>query len=253
MAGIVQSVDRALSILEVLADYNEGLGVTEISEKVRLHKSTVHRLLATLIYKGYVTQDFKTNKYMITLKLFELGNKKVEEMDILSISKPYIRGLMEKVNEVVHLVVREGNEIVYIDKVEAKNTIRMASTIGMRSPLYCTSVGKVILAQLPEDEVEEIWSSSKIERLTKNTITNLSVMKKELKKVRKQGYAIDNEENEIGVRCVGAPVFNIFGKVEGAISVSGPTIRITKDIIEELADQVTECAKMISEALGYKE
>lgn len=252
MIDVVQSVDRALSILEVISDYSEGLGVTEISDKVGLHKSTVHRLLATLIYKGYVTQDSKTNKYMITLKLFELGNKKVEEMDILVISKPYIRELMTRVNEVVHLVIREGNEIVYVDKVEANNTIRMASTIGRRSPLYCTSVGKAILAQLSEEEIEEIWSSSKIEKLTKYTITNLYDMKEELEIVREQGYAVDDEENEMGVRCVGAPIFNIFGEVEGAISISGPTIRVTRDKVDELAKEVTKCAKMISRTLGYK-
>lgn len=253
MASIVQSVDRALSILEVLADYNEGLGVTEISDKVGLHKSTVYRLLSTLSYKGYVSQDEENNRYTITMKLFELGNKKVENIDILTASKPYTKQLMKRVNETVHLVIMDGNEIVYIDKVEADNTIRMASTIGMRSPLYSTSVGKAILAQLPEDEVEKIWHSSKIQQLTQNTITELDDLKKELSKIRVQGYAVDNEENEIGIRCVGASIFNRHGEVEGAISVSGPTIRVTKDKVEEIAREVTKCAKNISGALGYKE
>ena len=253
MIDVVQSVDRALSILEVLSDYNEGLGVTEISDKVGLHKSTVHRLLGTLIYKGYVTQDAESNKYKITLKLFELGNKKVEDMDILTASKPYTNELMEKVNEVVHFVIREGNNIVYIDKVEADNTIRMASTIGRRSPLYCTSVGKAILAQLSDKEVEKIWNSSKIEKLTKFTITNLEDMKKELEKIRQKGYAIDNEENELGVRCIGVPVFNRFGEVEGAISISGPTIRVTEDRVEGFAKEVVKYAGLISKELGYKE
>ena len=252
MIDVVQSVDRALSILEVLSDYNEGLGVTEISDRIGLHKSTVHRLLGTLIYKGYVTQDSESNKYKITLKLFELGNKKVEDMDILTVSKPYTKELMEKVNEVVHFVIREGNNIVYIDKVEADNTIRMASTIGRRSPLYCTAVGKAILAQLSDKEVEKIWNSSKIEKLTEFTITDLKEMKEELEKVRQKGYAIDNEENELGVRCAGAPVFNRFGKVEGAISISGPTIRITEDKAEKFAKEVVKYAGLISKELGYK-
>ena len=253
MAGIVQSVERALSILEVLSDYNEGLGVTDISEKVGLHKSTVYRLLSTLNHKGYVLQDRESNRYMITLKLFELGNKRVEGMDILAASRPYTKQLMEEVNETVHLVIRDGNEIVYIDKVEADNTIRMASTIGMRGLLYCTSVGKAILAQLPKEEIEKIWGDSKIQQLTNNTITNLDDMKRELEMVRLQGYAIDNEENEAGVRCVGAPVFNLYGEVSGAISVSGPTIRVTGDKIVRLTKEVTKCAKNISGALGYKE
>lgn len=253
MIDVVQSVDRALSILEVLSEYNQGLGVTEISDKIGLHKSTVHRLLGTLIYKGYVTQDAESNKYKITLKLFELGNKKVEDMDILTASKPYTKELMEKVNEVVHFVIREGNNIVYIDKVEVDNTIRMASTIGRRSPLYCTAVGKAILAQLSDKEVEKIWNSSKIEKLTEFTITDLEEMRRELEKVRRKGYAIDNEENELGVRCAGAPIFNRFGKVEGAISISGPTIRVTECKVKEFAKEVVKYAGLISKELGYKE
>lgn len=251
MTEVVQSVDRALSILEVLSDHNEGLGITDISGKIGLHKSTVHRLLSTLIYKDYVVQDTETNKYRTTLKLFELGNKKTENMDLLSASKLYTKKLMENINEIVHLVIQEDTEIVYIDKVQADNTIRMASTIGRRSPLYCTSVGKAILAYLPDEEVEKIWNNSKIENLTKFTIINLEDMKRELKDIRQKGYAVDNEENEIGIRCIGAPVFNRFGEVEGAISISGPTMRMTEDKIEEFAIEVTKYANMISNELGY--
>lgn len=248
---IVQSVDRALSILEAISNYNEGLGITEISEKLGLHKSTVHRLLATLIYKDYVVQDKSTNKYRLTMKLFELGNKKREGLDILSASKAYTKELMRSVNEVVHLVIRDNNDIVYIDKVEADNTIRMASTIGKRAPLYCTSVGRAMIAFLDEKEIEEIWKSSKIEKLTKNTITDLEVFKKELKTIRRKGYAQDDEENELGVRCVGAPIFNLHGEVEGAISISGPSIRVTKARAEKIAKEVKKYSDMISKELGY--
>ena len=249
--GIVQSIDRALSILEVLSDYSEGLGVTEISEQVNLHKSTVYRLLTTLIYKGYVVQDTETNKYGITLKLFELGSKKVESMDLLSVSKEYTKKLMESVNEVVHLVVREGSEIVYIDKVEANNTIMMASTIGKRSPMYCTSVGKAILAHLPEKKVKEIWDNSKIVKYTDYTITDFEELKTELEDIRQKGYAVDNEENEIGVRCIGVPIFNRHGKVEAAISISGPAIRVTESKISNFSIKVMNTASLISRELGF--
>lgn len=248
---MVQSVERSLSILEVLSDYSEGLGVTDISEKVGLHKSTVYRLLSTLMHRDYVTQDEETNKYRITFKLYELGSKKLRKMDILSASKLYSKKLMESVNEVVHIVVREGNRIVYIDKVEADNTIRMASSIGKRSPMYCTSVGKAILAYLPVEEVEEVWNNSRIERYTLNTKTRLEDLKKELEIVREKGYAIDNEENEPGVRCVGAPIFNRFGEIEGAISVSGPTIRMTDEKIDAIALEVLKYAGLISKELGH--
>lgn len=252
MIDRVQSVDRALSILELLSNYNEGLGITEIGERTELHKSTVHRLLGTLIYKGYVVQDNLTNRYRLTMKLFELGNRKINDIDILNISKPYTKELMESVNEVVHLVIREGSKIVYIDKVEADNTIRMASNIGRKSPLYCTSVGKAMMAYMDEKEVENIWHKTDILRFTKKTITDLEELKVELDKVRELGYAEDDEENELGVRCVGAPVFNYTGKVEGAISISGPTIRVTKDKVEEYGKEVKKYADLISKELGYK-
>lgn len=251
MTEKVQSVERALSILEVLSDYNDGLGITEIGEGTGLHKSTVHRLLGTLIYKGYVIQDNINNKYKLTMKIFELGNKKIKDADILKASTPYTKELMEKVNEVVHLVIRDGVDIVYIDKVEADNTIRMASTIGRRTPLYCTSVGKSMMAFMEDKEVDNIWNNTSILKLTEKTIIDLNELKKELKKVRELGYAEDDEENEIGVRCVGAPVFNHRGEVEGAISISGPTIRVTKDKVEEYGKEVRRIANLISKELGY--
>jgi len=251
MSQIVQSVERTLSILEVLSDYKEGLGLTEISERVDLHKSTVYRLLNTLIYKEYVVQNKETNKYLITLKLFELGNKKVEGMDMLSASKQYTKMLMESLNEVVHLVARENNNIVYIDKVEANNTIRMASTIGKRSPMYCTSVGKAMLSLLDEEEVKRVWDNSIIEKRTEKTITDYQQFKKELKLIRERGYAIDDEENEEGVRCVGVAIQDRFGKVVGAVSISGPTIRVTPDKVESIAHEVIKYANKISKEMGF--
>lgn len=253
MDNIVQSVDRALSILELLSDYDEGLRIIDISEKVNLHKSTVHRLLKTLMHKGFVEQDLITNKYKISLKLYELGSKRTESLDILKVSKPYTKALMQSFNEVVHLVIRDGNDIVYIDKVEANNTIRMASNIGKRSPLYCTAVGKAILAYTDEKEVERVWRNSNIKKLTKNTIIDFKVFKEELKKVRELGYAVDDEENEIGVRCVGAPIFDYNGEVAGAISISGPTIRVTRDQVERIGSEIKKYAKLISRELGYIE
>jgi DNA-binding IclR family transcriptional regulator len=252
MKEVVQSVDRALSILEVLSDYENGLGITELSEKIGLHKSTVHRLLSTLIYKGYVEQDKDTNKYKLTLKLFELGNKNIEKIDVLSVARPYLKELVEKANEAVHLVVLDGTDIVYIDKVESKNTIRMHSRIGKRSPVYCTAVGKSILAHLTDKEIEKIWNNSTIEKFTHYTITDLKTLKKELELIKERGYAVDNEENELGVRCVGAAIFDYRGDVCSAISVSGPTMRITKDRVEELGKLVIEYSQKISEKLGYK-
>ncbi len=249
---LVQSIDRALTILEVLSNYNDGLGVTEISQEVGLHKSTVYRLLSTLIYKDYVVQDMETNKYKITLKLFELGSRKVEGMDLLTASQTFTRQLMEVVNEVVHLVVRDGNEIVYIDKVEANNTIRMASTIGKRGPMYSTATGKAILANMPVDQCMDILNNSNIEVRTENTITDINTLKNQLIEIKNIGYAIDDEENEPGVRCVGAPIFNRHGEVEGAISVSGPSNRVTEEKVQAIASEVMKCALQISKEIGFR-
>lgn len=251
MSSIVQSVERTLTILEVLADQNDGMGVTEISEKVNLHKSTVYRLLSTLISKGYVQQNLDTNKYRTTLKLYELGMKRVQNIDIVSASKEHSEQLMLSVNEVVHLVVRDNNEIVYVDKVDANNTIRMASTIGKRSPMYCTSVGKAILAYLSNEDVEGIWEETDIVRNTPNTIVSLEVLKEELKEIRKLGYALDNEENEPNVSCVGAPIFDQSGNIAGAISISGPSVRVQDKGIGKIAQQVTKYAQLISQELGF--
>lgn len=248
----VQSVDRALTILELLSEDYEGLGITEVSSKTGLHKSTVHRLLGTLVYNGFVEQNSQTNKYKISLKLFEMGIKRLESANIMNVCKPFTTSLMGSINEVVHVVIRDKNDIVYIDKVEADNTIRMASTIGKRSPLYCTSVGKSILAFMPEDEVDKVWNSSNIQKLTKNTIVDYKKFKEELEVIRINGYSIDDEENELGVRCVGSPVFNHKGEIEGAISISGPITRVTKDKLSEIAIEVKKYAYLISRELGYR-
>lgn len=252
MQEMVQSVDRSLSILEVLSDYEDGLGITEISEKVNLHKSTVHRLLSTLIQKGYVKQDEDTNKYRLTLKLFELGSKNIGKMDIVNVVKPYLKELMKITNETVHLVVRDGNEIVYVDKVESENTIRMYSRIGKRNPLYCTAVGKAMLSYMEDEKIEQIWNESKIESLTKNTITSLEQFKEHLRLVRKNRYAVDEQENEIGIRCLGAAVLNYRGEVCGAISISGSILSLTENKVEEFARILIEYTDKISKELGYK-
>lgn len=249
---LVKSVERTLKILEVLSDYSDGLGITELSDKVNLHKSTVFRLLSTLINRGYVTQDLESSKYKITFKLFELGSKKVDKLDLLKSSKPYTRMLMESVNEVVHLIIRDEAEIVYIDKVEANNTISMASRIGKRNPMYCTATGKAILAFLPEEEVLKVWNSSKIVKMTGNTITDFILFKKELHNIRQNGYAVDNEENELGVRCVAAPIFDFKGDIAAAISISGPVNRITDDKIDFISNEVIKYANLISVEIGHK-
>lgn len=253
MQEIVQSVERALGILEIVSDYDKGIGLTEISNRIGLHKSTVHRLLSTLIYKGYIFQDQDSLRYLSTLKMYEIGYKRLSSIDLLKASKKHTKLLMESTNEVVHLVVRDGNNIVYIDKVDAGNTITMQSNIGKRNPLCCTSVGKAILSKLDLAEVKKIWDSSNIVKKTNNTITEFDEMISELEKVKSLGYAVDDEENELGIRCIGATIMNKDGKVEGAISISGPANRVTKEFDNVFGCKVKAIANQISKELGFIE
>lgn len=252
MQEIVQSIERALCILEVLSDYKDGLGITEISNKVNLHKSTVYRLLNTLIYKGYIKQNENSNKYSLTLKLFELGNKKIENTDLLTVSKPYLKELMEKTNEVVHLVVREGIDIVYVDKVEPRKSITMYTRIGMRKPLYCTAVGKAMLAEMSESQMQEIWNKSDIKKLTENTIIDFNKLKENLKEVRNDGVAIDDQEVENGIRCVGSVIKNYKSDICGAISISGSVFTFTGDKVGCFSKILMEYCEKISRELGYR-
>lgn len=251
MSDIVQSVERALSIIEEISKYENGLRITDISNELDLHISTTHRLLNTLIHMGYVHQDPETNKYELTLKLFEIGNRKLTNMDILDVAKPYAEELMKDVNEVVHIVVRDGDEIVYIDKVEANNVISMSSNIGKRSPMYCTSVGKAILAEMSIHDANKILDRTEYIQYTEHTLVNKQEVLNEIIEVQKKGYAVDNEENERGVRCVGSVIFDRDGNAIGAISISGPAFRVKEENMDSLGETVKTYANLISREMGY--
>lgn len=249
---IVQSVVKALSVLEIVSE-NE-IGLIELSKKIELNKTTVHRLLNTLIYTGYVIQNPENNKYKITSRALSLSGNFLKGLDIIKIARPYIRELSELTNEVVHLVALDGDYIVYIDKIDSENTIRMHSYIGKRIPVYSTAVGKAFIAYSEDEDFDELWHriSGQIKKLTPNTITDKEVMQDEIKRIRQQGYSIDNEENEMGVICIAAPIFNFKGKMEYAISISTPQIRIDKERLEGFKSLIKDATNNISRELGFK-
>jgi len=248
----VQSIDRAFHIIEMLADQPDGLGLTELAKRVELHKSTAHRLLLALIHHGYIEQDPISSVYRLSLKMYEIGSKIIDDLALNEVARPLLTALKESVNEVVHLVIRDDIEIMYIDKVEADNKIRMHSRIGARSPLYCTSAGKAMMAFMPEQEIASIWQRSPIQKLTIHTITDLEKMKEELCQIRQRGYAIDDEENELGIRCVGAPIFNYRDEVIAAISISGPTLRVTPERVAAFGEAVMATGRLISRKIGHR-
>ncbi len=248
---VVQSVDRAFDIIEALRDGEVGL--IDLSKKASLNKSTVHRLLSTLIYRGYVNQNPENNKYKLTLKFLQIGSNVLNSLDIVDIAKPHIRKLAKQANEVVHLVLIEKDEVVYIDKIESNNTIRMHSFIGKRIPIYCTAVGKAYMSCLSQDEFSQLWDSfeDKLIKFTHNTIVSKDNMSAEIINIKDNGFSVDNEENEEGVICVAAPIFSFDKRVKYAISISTPQMRIDENKIKTFGGLVKETAKEISKDLGY--
>ena len=247
---IIQSVARAVSILEHLAGHRMGDGLTNISRAVGLSKSTTHSLISTMEQLGYVQQDQNSGKYSLGLKLFELGQAMHASMDLRAIAMPYLHALAKKYEETVHLAVLSKGEVVYIDKVDSPRSIRIASQIGGRNPAHCTGVGKVLLADLLPAERDKVIRGLKLQRFTPNTIVDPDKLRQLLEKVRVDGYAQDVEEIEIGLSCVAAPVKNHRGAVIAAISLSGPSGRIGS--LAEITTDVTETAKMISTQFGFK-
>ena len=246
----VQSAERIFQVMETLADNGE-MGLMELSAALGLHKSTVHRLLMSLIYMGYAKQDEASQKYMLSYKIVNMAGRILDRMDILQIAKPYLERLSDLSGEAVHLVQREGNNILYIYKIEAKiGTIRMVSQVGMVHPMYCSGVGKAIMAALPEEEVKKIWNESIIEKKTENTITDYARMQETLEGIWRNGYALDDEENEKGVRCIAACLHSYRKDVQYAFSISGPTSRMTRERVAELAVDVRRVQEELSRELG---
>ena len=246
----IQSAERIFEILEYLAEHGV-CSLTEIGTALSLSKSTTHRLLHSLCMMGYVTKDSFSGRYTLTFKILEIAGHVLDRIDVLAVAHRYIDRLMKQVHETVHFVQREGNHIVYVDKVESDaSSIRMVSRIGLRMPMYCTGVGKAMLAQMTEREVREIWESTPIEKCTENTITDLDVLLRELAEIRLRGYAIDNEENEIGVRCIAACVQDYTGRADAAFSISAPAARMPDERLREFSDYVLQTPRDISRQLG---
>ena len=218
--GGVQSVERIFQLIEQLASHPAGASLQRLAQETGLAKSTVHRLLASLVSLGYAAQEPETGRYRLTLKMFELSSGIVNSMEIMDVAKAHLERLSQRTGEAVHLVIRDAQDIVYIYKTES-GPMRMSSRVGLRSPLYCTGVGKAILATLPPEEVEDVWNHSSLKKLTSRTVVDLTEMQDQLAEVRANGYAIDDEENEMGVRCVAVAIPGPDGRAESAFSISG--------------------------------
>ncbi len=249
----VQSLERAFGLLDTLSLNPTGMHLSELAGQTGLNKSTVHRLLASLIALGYVKKtEGVSGKYQLSLKLFELAGRVVESINVLDVARDPLEKLRDAAKETIHLVVRDGCDIVYIHKSECpSNAYRLFSQIGMRRPLYCTAAGKSILATLSDREVASVWEQSNIETYTEHTITSLSALYRALDGIRACGYALDNEENEPGVRCIAAAIRDYTGRSRAAFSISAPGLRLPEDRILSLVPEVLSTAERLSKEMGY--
>lgn len=249
----VQVLDRAFTILNALAEDGPELGLTELSGRLRLHKSTVHRLLMMLEQNRYVEKNPSSAQYRLGWKLFELGMQAVARRDLFQLAPPIVEWLMAETGETAHLgILREG-EVVSVVNAESQQTVRTPSTVGRRAPAHCTSVGKAILAFLPRQQVVEFVRTHGLRSYTRNTITRLSLLESELRRTRELGYAVDDEEREDGLRCIGAPVRDHTGRIVAAISIAGPAFRVGQDRLPALAASVMSGAARLSASLGYQQ
>lgn len=254
--NLVQTIERVSLILDILGQNPQGISIRDLSLKVSLPKGTTHRLLSSLSYLGYVRQDPKTRNYLLGFKLVELGNLLLGQLDLRKEAESFLKELAERTKETVHMVILDRNEVVYIDKVEVDHNpsgLRMASRIGLRNPAHSSAVGKVLLSLFSDEALNQFLKDKKLSKRTEHTITDAVQLKEHLKMVRNQGYAIDDEENEKGVRCVGAPIYNEAGNAVAAVSISGPAFRVTKNMAQEtLKKEVMKTALDISRRLGYR-
>lgn len=245
----VSSVLKVFGILQALGEERE-IGITELSQRVMMSKSTVYRFLQTMKSLGYVAQEGESEKYSLTLKLFELGARALQNVDLIRSADIQMRELSRLTKETIHLGALDEDSIVYIHKIDSMYNL---PRIGRRNPLYSTAIGKVLLAWRDREEVKQILDGVEYKRSTDRTITSTEELLSVLDKVREQGYGEDNEEQEEGLRCIGVPVFDRFGVVIAGLSISFPTLRFSEERLHEYVAILHTAARKISEQMGYND
>ncbi len=248
----MQTVDRALRVLNSLAEARREMGVTELARQVGIDPSSTYRILTTLAHHGYVAQDPQTTKYRLGMRLLTLGSVVSESLDLTELSRPVLEHLVELTGETTNLMVREGLEGVYVAGVSGTKTLRRVLCVGTREPLHCSAVGKVILANLPEEIVDQIIDERGLPAMTSRTISEPNMLRRHLIQIKQRGFAIDDEEGEEGLRCIAAPIFEHKGEIAAAVSISGPALRLSLVTLEHLAPTVIQAADNISELLGWQ-
>jgi IclR family KDG regulon transcriptional repressor len=248
---MIKSLQRAINVLDLFDEQTAELGITEIAEALGLHKSTAAGLVYTLEHNGYLDQHAENRKYKLGFKLVERAFTLLDQVDVRKVALPYLQELRNWSDESVNLAVRDGGEIVYIERLTTTQSLGMHAKVGYRAPMHCTALGKAMLSGMPREEAKELIAQSALPSVTANTITDPAQLLREMDRTREQGFAVDNEENEIGVRCVAAPIFDHTGQPAAAISISAPLLRFPLSEVPRYGQKVIEAANAISAGLGY--
>lgn len=250
-SGRLSSVTSALHLLQTLSGAESELGISSMAKRLGLAKSTVHRLAVTLVSEGFLEQNPENGRYRLGLALFELGTAVRRRMDVSALGLPFLRALRDETQETVHLAVLAHTSIMYLYNLGSSQAIGMRSYLGERKPAFCTCEGRVLLAFGPAELVTAVFDAGLVAR-TPKTNTAPKRLRQVLDEVRKNGYALDDEESEVGMRGIAAPVRDISGRSIAAVGLAGPTQRLTKKSLRALVPRVISTADAVSAQLGYK-
>jgi IclR family transcriptional regulator, KDG regulon repressor len=247
----INSVDRGLRILLILGQNAAPLGLNEVSRRLEIDKSTTHRIMSTLCGQGFVEQDPETRKYLLGLRVIEVAALKLRTISLLKVARFPIQNLVSQSRETVHLAVQADGEVMYLDSEQYAGVITVNTTVGGRAPMHSSAVGKALLSGMTPEEVDRVLAIKGLQRYTEKTIVDPRELHQHLQQCRERGYGLDDEETDLGVRCLAAPVFDHRGGAVAAVGISGPTQRMSFERIPILAHLVKECASEISRQLGF--
>ncbi len=246
------AVERALAMLEAVSHEPNGLSNADISRRLNIPKSSASYILRTLETRGYLNRNPESGKYRVGLKVLSLSRGALTGIDVRDVALPIMRQLMKQTHLTCHLAILDGPMAVYIEKVEPEGFIKMDTWVGRRMPVHATSVGKSLVAHIAREHLEKIIAERGMEKRTPRTITTLPKLFKELEKVRELGYSVDDEENNMGARCVGAPVFNQDGQIEAALGLSGTINQVNTQTMPRILEHLKDAARHVSMQLGYR-
>lgn len=246
----VQSLSRALLLLECLADSDIGLSLTEVAASLSLAPSTTHRLLNSLRSHEFV--DVDEGLWSIGVNAFAIGNAYLKKRDVVAQSRPFMKRLVAETGETSNLAILEQDRVVYVGQVESPQTMRMVVSLGSSSPLHASGVGKALLAVLPLPEAMALIQDTDLVAYTPNTLTEPTRLEQELQLIKQQGYSLDDEEQFEGLRCIAANIYNEYGEAVAAISISGPAVRVKRERLPQLSELVMAAAGEVTQAMGGK-